>query len=178
MANGITFWQLAGAGISATLVGLALIAIRFLVMDPNWHFLKLRWWLILIGTLPGFLLGSTVHPAGAHSSESLAYQNSGQISYARGDYNAALKSYDQAVRLDPQQPTSYRGRALAELAKGDNKGAFNDFSQAIQPDPQDATAYYYRGLLRLADANPTRAEALNAQIADVHQASQFDPSLA
>src|SRR5579859_1402133 len=116
MANGITFWQLAGAGVSATLVGLALIALRFVVMDPNWYFLKLRWWIILIAMVPGFLLGSTVHPAVAHNSEALAYVNSGQNSYARGDYNAALKAYDQAVRLDPQQAPSYEGRALAEMA--------------------------------------------------------------
>ena len=58
----------------------------------------------------------------------------------------ALKSFDRAIRLDPQLVKAYvkRGNAYDEL--GQPERAIEDYNEAIRLDPQYAEAYNNRGI--------------------------------
>lgn len=65
----------------------------------------------------------------------------GDICYDRKQYMAALRAYDQAIRLEPNADTYYlEGRALLRLRQFDE--ARIDFEQAIHHDFEFADAYY------------------------------------
>jgi tetratricopeptide (TPR) repeat protein len=66
--------------------------------------------------------------------------------FSKGDYDAAFKDFDEAIRLDPNHAKVYVGRGCAGLGKGDYEKAFKDFGEAIRLDPRLAIAYQFRGL--------------------------------
>jgi Flp pilus assembly protein TadD len=45
---------------------------------------------------------------------------------------------DQAIQLDPKNPTSYTGRCAALINKGETDQALSDCNKAIQLDPKNA----------------------------------------
>ena len=63
----------------------------------------------------------------------------------KGDPDAAVADYDQAIALNPQYATAYNNRGVAYYQKGDLDRAMADFDQAIALNPQYAMAYYDRG---------------------------------
>src|SRR5260221_8129794 len=178
MANVITIWGVVGAAAGGCLMGFVVFVVQFIAPDKSWLIMRIRGWLIAIGVALGFILGSTVHTANAQYSEAVAYQNSAQISYAKGDYASALQDYNEAIRLNPQVARSYAGRALVEYARNDRQAAFTDFTHAISLDSEDMYSYYYRGLLRHGDTGVLNAENLDGQIADFSQVIRLNPKVA
>jgi tetratricopeptide (TPR) repeat protein len=77
----------------------------------------------------------------------------------KGDLDRAIADYDQANRLEPNDPQIYFIRALAWQEKGDVERAIADFTAAIGLDPQYANAYYNRGHALLAMGERERAMA-------------------
>ncbi|MFF7972829.1 tetratricopeptide repeat protein [Streptomyces sp. NPDC007905] len=63
----------------------------------------------------------------------------GQLAWERGDREDALRHFEAAVRLDPDQRTarSGKGRALAALGRTDEALTAYRTALAKQPDPQD-----------------------------------------
>jgi len=66
-----------------------------------------------------------------------------------GDYDGAIKAYDEAVKLDPTRTIAWnkKGIALYELGKYDD--AMQAYDEAIKVDPEDSDAWYYKGLALL-----------------------------
>ena len=69
----------------------------------------------------------------------------GLTSYKKGKYEEAVKHYDQAIRINPQNGTTYTNRGAARASLGQHNDAIADFDEAIRLNPQDATTYYNRG---------------------------------
>jgi len=83
----------------------------------------------------------------------------------KGDYDRALADYDEAIRLDPQDPLAYYNRGVARHGKHDYDRAIADYDQAIRLDPQHARALRNRGYSRFlrgsfAEAAKDLAETL------------------
>jgi tetratricopeptide (TPR) repeat protein len=78
-------------------------------------------------------------------NDAAAYNNRGNAYYDKGDKDAAIADYSQAVKLDPNYAAAYYNRGIAYSAKGDKDAAIADYSQAVKLDPNDAAAYYSRG---------------------------------
>ncbi len=76
----------------------------------------------------------------AYSLRALAY-------FYGADYQAALKDYGEALRLDPLNATCYRDRGKALLHLNRRDEALADFDEAIRLDPQEAQARAERGEL-------------------------------
>ncbi|MFA6435420.1 MAG: protein kinase [Elusimicrobiales bacterium] len=55
-------------------------------------------------------------------------------------YGLADKAATDAILLDPEDPDSYKARALARISLQDRKGAIEDISRAMEMDPQDESA--------------------------------------
>lgn len=77
-----------------------------------------------------------------------AFINLGQARYTPASPAAAIASYEQAIKLDPQGAQGYASRGLLRREQGDAHGAMEDWSQVIHLEPRAGAAYNSRGLLR------------------------------
>jgi len=75
-----------------------------------------------------------------------AYLDRGNSYYRSGEYQRAIKAYNQAIRLDPKFAMAYNNRGLAYGHKGQHDKAIADYNKAIEITPRDAEAYYNRGV--------------------------------
>ena len=86
----------------------------------------------------------------------------------RGEYEAAIEDYNQAIELGTEDAFVYGGRALANSLLGNYEQAVQDYSRALELDPNYANAFNARGRLfadlgnyQLALSNYNRAIELN-----------------
>jgi tetratricopeptide (TPR) repeat protein len=61
------------------------------------------------------------------------------------DIEAALKDYDQAIRLDPNNAQAYANRGSAFHAKKQYDRALADYAKSLALKPDNATAWAYQG---------------------------------
>ncbi len=64
-----------------------------------------------------------------------------------GDLDAAIRDYDIAIKLNPDDLFAFNNRANAWRDKGNLDRAIADYSEAIRLDPDYAAAYVNRGLV-------------------------------
>lgn len=64
-----------------------------------------------------------------------------------GRYDQALKDFNAALKLKPNDPLLITYRGVVYYAKGQNDLAMKDFDLAIQIDPKCGKAYYQRGMI-------------------------------
>lgn len=62
-----------------------------------------------------------------------------------GNYDRAIKDFNQAIRLDREYSLAYVNRGSAYYLKNDYDRAISDYTQAIRLDPNYTIAYYNRG---------------------------------
>jgi tetratricopeptide (TPR) repeat protein len=80
------------------------------------------------------------------------------------DLDSAIKEFEEAIRLDPQQSATYTGLASLKASSGDPVAAERIFKQAISTDPQStsarlALAHFYWSHDRTAEAEQAMKEA-------------------
>jgi tetratricopeptide (TPR) repeat protein len=73
----------------------------------------------------------------------------GSAYFRLGDYRRATTDYTEAVRLDPNDSSSYYNTGLIDEQLGDRGLAIDSFSSAIQADAENADAYSHRGSVYL-----------------------------
>ncbi len=76
-----------------------------------------------------------------------AYFNRGNAYYDIGDFNQAIRDYDDVIRLDLSGADAHTNRGLAYLKKDNYRQAIRDFGEAISVDPGFAVAYHNRCLV-------------------------------
>ncbi|NCJ06748.1 tetratricopeptide repeat protein [Synechococcales cyanobacterium C] len=98
-------------------------------------------WVLGVGGLmmPGVALAqaSAVRPA-----ESM---RQGDRHFGRGNYEAAIAAYTEALRMNPSSAYAYYNRASAYRRMGQHESAVQDYSRSLQLNPQQPFAYLYRG---------------------------------
>ncbi len=97
----------------------------------------------------------------------VAYYQRGNVQYDKGDRQAAIADYTQAIALNPNDASSYNNRGVAYHEVNQLDAAITDYSAAIQLQPTYANAYRnrafaYRSLGRRPEA-----------IADFQQAARL-----
>jgi tetratricopeptide (TPR) repeat protein len=90
----------------------------------------------------------------------------------KGDTDAALAAYGEAVALEPDSPFAFVARGDAYRARGDYDEAIADYTRALRLDPESPGALNNRGL-----AHSKKGEH-DAAIADFTAALRADPRLA
>ena len=78
----------------------------------------------------------------------------GEAALAAHDAATALKSFDQALELEPQNAVAAFDRAKIRLRIKDTRGAIADFTTAVIADPKNAAAYDGRGETKLKLQQP------------------------
>ena len=96
----------------------------------------------------------------------------GLTSYQKGEYEDAIKHYDQAIDINPQFAEAYNNRGITKDRLGRHEEAITDYNEAIRINPQLAEAYYNRGTTK--DLLGRHEEA----IADYDQAIRINPQYA
>jgi tetratricopeptide (TPR) repeat protein len=101
-------------------------------------------------------------------AERLAHQSYSELN--DGDYNRAIATAGEAMRLDPKSTLAFLNRGVAYMRKGDNDRAIADFNEAIRLDPKSV-----RALNNRASAYAQKNE-LDRAIADLNEAIRINPN--
>ena len=96
----------------------------------------------------------------------------GKVYDGRGQYDAAVRDYDEAIRLHPDYAEAYNNRGAAYEAMGRIDMAAKDYDKAIEVQPAGAEAYCNRGNVR--QSRGQYAEAIR----DYDRAIELKPNLA
>ncbi len=106
------------------------------------------------------LLAIALFPGCGQPDPGTPYER-GQGLLRRGDYDEAIASLTEAIRIEPQQADAYlfRGRAYqGRNSAGDLDAAINDFTRAIEIAPKDYEAYYSRSIAYRDRGDATQSE--------------------
>ncbi|MEZ5345083.1 MAG: tetratricopeptide repeat protein [Pyrinomonadaceae bacterium] len=98
--------------------------------------------------------------------------SSGDSYHSRKIYDQAVKQYDQAIAIDPNNSEIFRKRGLSKQALSDSRGALRDYDRAIELDPRNHKAFADRGNLRGASGDLKQAHN------DLDQSISLNPQYA
>jgi len=65
--------------------------------------------------------------------------------YDQGNYDEAIKCYDEAIKLNPQYAEAWSSKGNALVNQGDYDEAIKCYDEAIKLNPQYAKAWYNKG---------------------------------
>ena len=102
--------------------------------------------------------------------QAIIYGSRGVGYYTKGDYDRAIRDTDQAIRLNPNEPSFYYTSGLAYKKKGDFDRAIQNFNQAIRLNPSFERAYYDRGNAYIDKEEYDRA------VQDLNEAIRLNPN--
>jgi tetratricopeptide (TPR) repeat protein len=126
-------------------------------------------------------------------AKALELGKEGSDALKRWQFDAAIKAFTAAVKIDPKYAEGYYGRGCAFLEKGFPNTAIKDFSEAMDLDKfhinalvQRARAYIMAGVAYLAVDDATQAIRRNPGLAEAYlyrgkaylQDGQFDLGIA
>ena len=98
-----------------------------------------------------------------------AYHMRGAILRRYGNFDGAVSSHDQGLRINPADTFGFASRAHALSERGDNDRALGDADEALRMTPNSAYALLVRGLVFSRKGNAARA------IADFDETIRLSP---
>jgi tetratricopeptide (TPR) repeat protein len=110
--------------------------------------------------------------AGKPKDLDTAYNNRGVALAAKGEHDAAIADFTQAIRLNGRDYLHFRNRGDSWQAKEEDDKAIADFDQAIRLNPKDAVNFNNRGVSWFEKGDFKRA------IADYSKAISLDQKTA
>lgn len=81
----------------------------------------------------------------------------GSDHYAKGDYEQALRDFNEAIGLDTKSASAFNGRGASYFAKGGYDRAIQDYNEAIRLDSKTPRALLNRGIANLYAGRPSDA---------------------
>ncbi|MFI5330508.1 MAG: tetratricopeptide repeat protein [Desulfobaccales bacterium] len=96
----------------------------------------------------GILVLALLFTAGLATAQDVkTYVERGMENSQAGRYDQALKDFNDALKLKPNDALLITYRGVVYYAKGQNDLAMKDFNRAIEIDPKGGKAYYQRGMI-------------------------------
>jgi tetratricopeptide (TPR) repeat protein len=99
-----------------------------------------RAWIILPTVLFLFSCAST-QPNQHESKDARFYNNRGAAYGDKGQYDQAIKDFDQAIEINPRYIKAYNNRGIVYRLRGQYDRAISDFNKAMEMNPLDPEAY-------------------------------------
>lgn len=107
----------------------------------------------------------------AKQTEAQVHNNQGNDLYGKGQLDAAIAEYREAIRLRPDNAEAHISLGAALEKKGDLKGAGNEYLEALRLDPKNAAAHVGMGNVLVLEDN----DYLDGEIAEYQEALRLDP---
>lgn len=107
-----------------------------------------------------------------NNSKAKDYFTLGLYLYKEKKYHRSIRSYTEAIRIDPLFANAYYNRGISRSARGDKQGAIEDYTAALRINPKFAKGYYSRGNSYSAKGDKQSA------IEDYTEALKIDPNYA
>lgn len=111
----------------------------------------------------------------AQFKPSAEYNNEGYSHLLSNNFKEAIKCFDQAISIDPENSLYFQNRASAKVQSNDTLGAISDYNQAIKLDSSDYENYFTLGYIysnrkeyNLAIKNYTTAILLNPEVSELY----------
>ena len=123
---------------------------------------------ILVNDAPAYFH----HRVQADPKDAWALSMRGVGWYEKGEYDNAIKDFDECIRLDPTNANDFNWRGNAHSNKKDYDRAIQDYDEAIRLNPKYALASFNRGNAHMYKMDYDRA------IADYDAATRLDPRYA
>jgi tetratricopeptide (TPR) repeat protein len=101
-----------------------------------------------------------------------AYMTRGNGYAGKGDWDRALRDYDEAVKIQPINYDALTNRGNAYARKGQRDKSTQDYNEAIRLNPKLFQAYCNRALNFLNAGDPERA------LADLNESIRLNPKFA
>ena len=101
-----------------------------------------------------------------------AFRRRGNARAAAGAHEEAIRDFDSAIKLRPDDAAVYAARGQVRLSRGDNQGAVADLAAAVRLDPRSAEYLVARGHAQMVGGHPEEA------LADFSAALGLDPKSA
>jgi len=95
----------------------------------------------------------------------------GKSCLEKGDSDAAIAAFSEAIRLDQKLANAFSYRGIAYENKGDMEKAIADYTEAIRLDPKTYLAYYNRGIAY------AKKDDFDKAIADYTEVIRLNPKL-
>jgi serine/threonine protein kinase len=105
-------------------------------------------------------------------NDAKTYFRQGNIRANSGDKKGAIKDYDRAIVLNPNDPDFYSQRGNAYSAIGKKKEAIENYTQIINLNPDRVDAYFHRAIDRFNSGDKSGA------IEDYDRVIQLEPNRA
>ena len=119
-------------------------------------------------TVPGILMAVLLVIPSLLRGEENAMQR-GSVAFRNGDYDLAIASFTEALKLNPKDAAACNMRAVAHAKKGEFDPAIADYTEALRIDPKLVTAWFMRGKARQEKGDHDLA------LADFNEAVRLDP---
>ena len=103
------------------------------------------------------------------ASDAREFVARGNHYFVTGEFDKAIRDFDEAVKLDPTSAKAYYGRGCARARRDEDSKAVADFTQAIKLDPKDTSSYVDRSIVQLMRGEWEKA------LADCDEAVKLDP---
>ena len=100
----------------------------------------------------------------------LAYNNRGNAYALKGDYDLAIKDYEEAIKAKSDNSKAFYNRALAYKRKGEHDRAIADLDQALKLDP-----YYMNAFIARAQVYEKKSDYAHA-VQDYDEAIKLQPN--
>ncbi|MDE0012179.1 MAG: tetratricopeptide repeat protein, partial [Candidatus Poribacteria bacterium] len=94
-----------------------------------------------------------------------AYNRRGSAYRVKDEFDNAIRDYNTAIQIQPDDPYVYNRRGKAYREKGEFDNAIRDYNTAIQIQPDYTYAYYNLGItwLRLQEWEKAKSDLTTAQ---------------
>ncbi|MGQ0815322.1 MAG: tetratricopeptide repeat protein [Gemmatimonadota bacterium] len=124
------------------------------------------------GAPPAPPVATPAAPQAPRATQSEAeHARAGDEAFSAGDYAAAARHFEEAVRVNPSWAEAHQSLGNAYLQLGRMDAAIASLTHAIERKPQLARAHYYRGIAY--NDSPTSRHDL--ALRDYDRAIQLDP---
>ncbi|KAH9912260.1 TPR-like protein [Epithele typhae] len=115
-------------------------------------------------------------PTGAAKAEAEKLKAAGNAQMSAKKYDDAVRSYTDAIALDPTNPVYFSNRAAAHSSKGDHADAVADAESAIDADPSFVKAYHRLGCVLFVSARALLPRGLQGGRAAFQRGLDIEPS--
>lgn len=115
------------------------------------------------------LIPSWVMTACQQSDTGAALSQQGLAKAENGDYQAAIRDFDQVIQRNPNLAAAYFHRALFRRKLGDEAGAIADYGQVLRLSPDNGLAYNNRCAAQI------QLKQYSLALADCDQAVRLQP---